>query len=222
LINSLGIDLFAIPNGSHHHVYPVAFDYGTADELGYRAVNAPPACGPHLFTDKAHQAICYNGRSLLPHHSNIPITTARVLLQYREKYLMIRADNRGEEGWYLPGGEPQEHDLTRRYDRCNLIDSVETKVRAQLNVEVPWMTYLADFEHDGKLCRVYAHPLEEDSPVQAAKGIQEGWFTAEEIGALKSAGKLTGGYEPQAIDLWLDDSYLRSIGQSKNRASGAT
>ena len=196
------------------------------DRLGiynkYRAINAPPACGPHLFTDRAHQVIRYHGRSLLPNHSDIPITTARVLLQHREKFLMIRSDRRKEQQWHLPGGEPQEHDLTRRYDRCNLIDSVEIHVQDQLNLEIPWMTYLADFEHDGELCRVYAHPLEEDPPVQAAKGIQEGWFTAEEIGAMKSAGKLTGGYEPQAINLWLDDSYLRGIGQSKNRATGAT
>jgi hypothetical protein len=193
------------------------------DRLGiynkYRAVNAPPACGPDLFTDKAHAMVTYEGRPLLPHHSDIPLTTARLLIQHRDRFLMILSDNGERGGWHLPGGEPQENDLTRMHDRSNLIDSVEFNVRAQLNLDVPWMTYLADFEQDGGLCRVYAHPLEVDPHLQPAEGIENRWFSAEEICALKSAGKLAGGYEPKAIDLWLDDSYLRGIGQSKIRAA---
>jgi len=195
------------------------------DRLGiynnYRAVNAPPACGPDLFTTKAHAMVTYDGRPLLPHHSEVPISTARLLIQHGERFLVIRSDNGEKGGWDLPGGEPQEYDLTRMYDRSNLIDSVEFNVRAQLNLDVAWMTYLADFEQAGALCRVYAHPLEEDPHLQPAEGIEKRWCTAEEICSLQSAGKLTGGYEPQAINLWLDDSYLRGIGQSKIRAVAA-
>ena len=192
------------------------------DRLGiynkYRAVNAPPACGPDLFTDKAHAMVSYEGRSLLPHHRDGPIAAARVLIQHGDRFILTRS---GNGGWQLPGGEPLESDLSRLHDRCNLIDSVEIHVHAQLDLEVPWMTYLADFEQDGGLCRVYAHPLEEDPHLQPAKGTETRWFTAEEIHSLQSAGKLSGGYEPQTIDLWLDDSYLRGIGQSKNRAAPA-
>ena len=186
----------------------------------YRAVTAPPACGPDLFTDKAHAMVSYQDRSLLPHHSDSPLASSRLLLQYDQRYLVVRFSHSGER-WQLPGGEPQSSDLARVYDRSNLIDSVEAEVRSQLNLDVPWMTYLGDFEHDSQLCRVYAHPLQESPEIQPAEGTQVRWLTAEEIGQLNSSGKLAGGYERQVVDLWLDNSYLRGIGQSKARAMQA-
>ena len=133
---------------------------------------------------------------------------------------MVRFSHSGER-WQLPGGEPQSSDLARVYDRSNLIDSVEAEVQSQLNLDVPWMTYLGDFEHDSQLCRVYAHPLQESPEIQPAEGTQVRWLTAEEIGQLNSSGKLAGGYERQVVDLWLDNSYLRGTGQSKARAMQA-
>ena len=185
----------------------------------YRAVSAPPAGGPDLFTDNAHALLSYEGRSLLPHYSDKPIATARLLIENRERFLMIRSASTNRQEWELPGGKPQQNDLSRLHDRSNLIDSVDIKVRSQLQLDVPWMTYLADFEEQGEMCRLYAYPFENEPHLQTAAGVEASWFSAEEIRSLKSAGKLDGGFEPEAVDLWLDDSYLRGIGQSKSRAA---
>ena len=36
----------------------------------YRARNAPPGCGPIVFSDAAHRAVVCRGRSLIPHHGD--------------------------------------------------------------------------------------------------------------------------------------------------------
>ena len=89
----------------------------------------------------------------------------------------------------------------------------------QFEIEVPWMTYLADFEENGGLCRAYAYPIEDAPNLPAVNKTKANWFTAQKIQSLQSVGKLDGGHESRVIKLWLDDSYVRGIGQSKNRTA---
>ena len=43
----------------------------------YRALNAPPGCGPQLFRSPSRKALSESGQRLLPHCSDLPFTEAR-------------------------------------------------------------------------------------------------------------------------------------------------
>lgn len=192
------------------------------DRLGiynkFRAGHAPPACGPELFSEKAHAMVTCENRPLLPHHGDKPLNGARLLLQHGDKFLLMRNSD-GTPRWGAPGGGVHEGDRSRRFDRCNLIDSLEINVHEQLGVEVPWMTYLGDRDRGDSICRVYAHPLDQMPTINAAEQIETRWCTRQEVVELQSQDDLAGGFEADMIDLWMDDSFTRGVGESKRRAA---
>ena len=67
----------------------------------YRALNAPPASGPELFSKRAHETVTYKGHSLLPHYGDCGIGMVRLLLERDEHFLFLRSKD-GElvaAGW---------------------------------------------------------------------------------------------------------------------------
>jgi hypothetical protein len=147
---------------------------------------------------------------LLPHYSDQPIRAVRLIVEHESKYLLIQhPDESGTSGskWGLPG------DSTGR-DANGLLLLEDEALRA-LKIELPWATYIGDFDEADRRCRVFAYLLPADDVAQSAHAA---WFAHDEISGLASEDRLMGGYEMNAIDQWLDSSFLRGIGQSKRQA----
>ena len=171
----------------------------------YRAANAPPACGPIVFSEAAHRAVVCRGRSLLPHRSDRPIRAARLVLEHDDGFLLIKeADRSGGNGnrWTLPSGvvDGQPFDAAKQ-DSSRLI-----LADGERHVEMPWLSYIGDFDESGNLCRVFGCTLPDSAGADPAA-----WFTKDQIADLDSGGRLAGGYEMVAIDRWLDGAYLRGM-----------
>ncbi len=185
----------------------------------YRAINAPPACGPELYSDEAHAAVIYRGQSLLPHHGNHGIRTTALLLELDDKFLLTCSET-SENGWSFPGGSVRDSQVKSAFG--NLIGSLETDVREKLGLDIPWMTYIGDFKESSQFCRVYAHLLTASSRFRIRSGMRVGWFTRDEICHLSLEGELAEGYEVDAINLWLNDEFQRGMGIAKRPPSGPT
>ena len=181
----------------------------------YRALNAPAACGPELFSDKAHEMLTYEGRSLLPHHGDCGIANVRLLLEQNEQFLLQRKNG----GWELPGG-PLSGAHQAPYG--NLVGAAQEICCENLGPELPWLSYVGDFEERGSLCRVYAFPCGEEPEFQIADGVEVKWFTIAQLRRLASRGALVGGYEPEAADLWVNPEYMRGIGEAGRAAASKT
>ena len=175
----------------------------------YRALNAPPASGPELFSSRAHEKIRHNGRSLLPHYGDGVIGKVRLLLERDERFLFVR----GRDGeWSLPGGSlAPEHRVS---PQVNLIGPTQKIAEAVLGLEVPWMSYIGDFPEDGQLCRVFARPLEDLSPLKVEK-LQSEWLSVNQVGDLRTRG----GYEKEAVALWMSPGYARGVGEAGRQAA---
>ena len=176
----------------------------------YRAHTAPPGCGPIVFSDAAHRAVVCHGRSLLPHHGERPVTALRLVVERDGAILLLPHGNEPSARagtWKLPGD-----DCSRD---ANHLNALEDAARRDLDIDLPWASYIGDFDDAGRRCRVFGYPLPAGEVPAAARGE---WFTRGQIGDLASQGRLPGGYETAALDRWLDPSFLRGIGQSKEQA----
>ena len=177
------------------------------DRLGvynkYRARNAPPACGPIVFSGAAHRAVVHRGRSLIPHHGVQPVTALRLVVERDGRFLLLRhADT-----WKLPGASADAG--------ANHLTALEEMARRSLSLELPWASFIGDFGAAGRRCRVFGYSLPAGDAAATARAT---WFTRGEIEDLASRGRLADGYEADAVALWLDPSFLRGIGQSKEQA----
>ena len=184
------------------------------DRLGvynkYRARKAPPACGPIEFSAAAHRAVVCRGRSLIPHHGERPITALRLVVERDGKFLLRRhTDESGMDSgaWRLPGGNSSRG--------VNHLDSLEDEARRDLEIDLPWASYIGDYDEGSRRCRVFGYSHPAGAPVASAHAA---WFAPGRIDDLASQGQLLGGYEADAVDRWLDPSFLRGIGQSKEQA----
>ena len=175
----------------------------------YRALNAPPASGPELFSRRAHEKIWCKGNSLLPHYGDCVIGNVRLLLERDGLFLFVRGQ---DGGWSLPGGSlPPEHRVS---PQVNLVGPTQKIAAAMLGLEVPWMSYIGDFAEDGQLCRVFAHSLEDLSPLRADE-LQSEWLTVDQVGDLRTRG----GYEKEAVALWMNPGYARGVGEAGRQAA---
>ena len=177
----------------------------------YRACNAPPGCGPIVFSDAAHRAVVCRGRPLIQHHGARPISMLRLVVEREGKFLLLRhADGSGAAagGWKLPGAGAAS--------AANHLTALEEMARRSLSIELPWASFIADFNEAGDRCRVFGYSLPPGDPVTTAG---TGWFTRGEVEDLAARGQLVaGGYEAAAVAQWVDPSLLRGIGQSKEQA----
>ena len=96
---------------------------------------------------------------------------------------------------------------------------LQEESRSQLGVDVPWMSYIGDFPAPEGLCRVYAHQSSGSLGLSLPAEGRARWCGADEIQQLAAQGELAGGYESEAITLWLDPSLDRGIGESGRDAA---
>ena len=184
------------------------------DRLGvyhkYRARNAPPGCGPIVFSDAAHRAVVCRGRSLIQHHGTQPVTALRLVVERDGKFLLLRhTDRSGADtgGWKLAGAEAGAG--------ANHLTVLEEMARRSLTIDLPWASFIGDFDEAGRRCRVFGCSLPAGDAVATARAA---WFTRGEIEDLAARGRLSGGFEADAVALWVDPSFLRGVGQSKEQA----
>ena len=206
-------DLLFMSMFTWHHAGPNRTDrdrYGVY--FKYRARNAPTASGPELYSEEAHHKITYDGRSLLPHCGE-GLHSSRLLLEQNDRFLLL---GRGP-GWGFPGGAVASDDHGSPLANC--IGVLQEECRCQLGADVSWMSYIGDFPAPEGLCRVYAHHSSRalDLNLPAEGGAR--WCGADEIQQLAAQGELAGGYESEAVKLWLDPSFDRGIGESGREAA---
>lgn len=180
----------------------------------YRALHAPPAAGPDLFSVAAHDATSVNGRSLLPHYSDTPVVRTRAIFEVSGEYLLVRND---ENRWELPGG--LLHDEGLRNDSGNLIHCIEINTRERLGLVVPWATYIDDHHDPDGLCRIYAYAMPSKPNLTGPDADRADWFTLQQIKEMASQNTLGQDDPVKAIESWLDDAIMRGRGESKTRAA---
>ncbi len=178
----------------------------------YGSVHHPPATGYFVFSEEVHDLFSEEGRQLLAVHSDKPVATARLLLQRerngQQEFFFLNDDN----SLSLPGGEVHFEDAIPDWDIGNYIESVQFHVRKQVRIEVPWMSYVGDYEEEDHLCRVYAYPMKNHGfPVPYDEG---SWLSVE---AMAEAG-FRFGYETTAVDDWSDPTLVRGKGLSQAKS----
>ncbi len=148
----------------------------------YCAVNAPPAAGHYRYNEAAYRSLSDAGKRLLALHSDAPLTTTRLLVEREssgESTFFLHYDH-DTQAWQLPGGKSWEEDEIG-WDVGSRIASMQAFTQEQLGVDVPWMSYITDFEEKNGLCRVYGYPDENGCFDALTKGNTRcGWFTSED------------------------------------------
>lgn len=175
----------------------------------YAAAQFPPATGYYLFDDEAYDALSAEGKSIIAVHSNKPIASTRLLLQRTLKgsreYFFV---NHGEE-LVLPGGTTRMEQAIPDWDTGNYIASLQQAVRDQIRIEVPWVSYIGDYEEDNHLCRIYGYVMNNNGfPVAYKEGR---WVREAEL----SAAQFQYDYEMNVIAQWNDESKVRGKGLSQ-------
>jgi hypothetical protein len=203
-------------NSSDHHRVGAFNKYAAAD--------APPATGYFVYDDEVHAALSPEHRDLLAVHSDRPIATTRLLLMRAPddpRFLVVDEvaghGDGGGGGANLPGGPASVERAIPDWDGGNVIASLAAAVRDQIRIEVPWVSWVGDFEEGDGLCRVYAYTLTGLGFPVPYRGTR--WLTREELVA--SADRLAVDWIPEAVDRWLDPSIVRGKGltQAQSRVN---
>ena len=147
----------------------------------YCAADAPPAAGYYPYNPAARDALSDAGKRLLPVCFDRPLTTTRLLIEcptgFDSRFLLCRdADS---EVWQLPGGEGWEEESSG-WDVGSRIGSLQALVRAQLGLDVPWMSYIEDWVEEDGVCRVYGYSADKVKVDALANGTCD-WFTPGEM-----------------------------------------
>ena len=155
----------------------------TEDRCGifnkYCAVNAPPAAGYYPYTSAALDALSDDGKRLIPVCFDKPIKTTRLLIEdtssQESKFLL-----HGNREWKLPGGEGWEEEKLVGWDVGARIGSLQELAKTQLDLEVPWMSYIEDVEVEDGICRVYGFS-DQNLDLDALANDGYDWFTKSEL-----------------------------------------
>lgn len=186
----------------------------------YAAASAPPATGYFLYDDDVHSALSSSGQELLGVHSSKPIATTRLLLMRgtdEPEFLIADGAQPDGEGIGLPGGPTFVEQAIPDWDQGNFIAALQASLREDLRIELPWASYVGDFEEGDHLCRVYAYTLTGFGfPVPYRHGR---WLTRDGLAA--EMARSIHGYELEAVDRWLDPSIVRGKGltQAQSRVN---
>ena len=182
----------------------------------YMAADAPPGCGPYLYSDSNFRIFKDRGSNLLANHSDGLIASTRLILERDGKVLFLELD---DGLWSLPGGAAQTEKKVPGSDDDNVIEQLYACLREQLGIELPWVSYVGDFPGGGEsdLCRVYAYPELAGHVWSGTSDRKVSWFGEAEIARMSEKGKFQSGFEPQALRQWLHEPLLRGIGQSRSQ-----
>ncbi len=172
----------------------------------YAARRFPPATGYYLFNDAAYSALSDAGKKLIAVHSDKPIATTRLVLQREGKdgpEYLLTTDPKGHR--VLPGGPTWRERAIPDWDLGNYIAALHAATREQLRVEMPWVTYVGDYDEGDGLVRVYGYELNHlGFPVP---------YDGEWLSADATRGeRLAHDYVPRAIADWAAPGIVRGKG----------
>ncbi|HAA78176.1 TPA: hypothetical protein DCE37_24020, partial [Candidatus Latescibacteria bacterium] len=153
----------------------------------YRALDAPPACGPQLFSERTYHALSEKGKRLVPHHSDLPFTEAGLIVEHDGKVLLMARDH---GGWQLPGAPASIDSPTGQGVTSKLIGQLEVALLDSLGVEIPWMTFVADYFDANGVRRVYAYSGDEGAIAEAVSGPGFRWVESDGVTTLVEAEEL--------------------------------
>ena len=174
----------------------------------YCAVNAPPAAGYYPYNPAALDALSDDGKRLIPVCFNKPITTTRLLIEdasNQESKFLLHRD--GE--WELPGGEGWEEERLVGWDVGARIGALQELAKTQLDLEVPWMSYIEDIEMEEGICRIYGFSAENLNIDTLANGNHD-WFTKSEVQQrLGESDALC-----HTVDTWQQPDVIRGRGKA--------
>ncbi len=180
----------------------------------YCAADAPPAAGYYPYNPAARDALSDAGKRLLPVCFDRPLTTTRLLIECpsggESRFLLCRdADS---EVWELPGGEGWEEEAVG-WDVGSRIGSLQELVRAQLGLDVPWMSYIEDWAEEDGVCRVYGYSADKVKVDALANGTCD-WFTPSEM------RHNLGDTHPIccALDSWERTDIVRGKGKARSQS----
>lgn len=174
----------------------------------YAAASMPPATGYFLFDDDVYDALSDEGKQLIGVHSNRPIATTRALL-VRERDVELEVYLHEVDGKLsLPGGTTWDERAIPDWDLGNMIGPCQQHLREQANIEVPWLSYVGDYEETGGLCRVYGYTLNDHGFPAPYDGQ---WLTVDSV----DHSRLANGWELDAVATWQDPSFTRGKGLSQ-------
>ena len=188
----------------------------TEDRCGifnkYCAVNAPPAAGYYPYNPAALDALSDDGKRLIPVCFDKPITTTRLLIEdtsSQESKFLLHRD--GE--WELPGGEGWEEEKLVGWDVGARIGSLQELAKTQLDLEVPWMSYIEDIETEEGICRIYGFSAENLNLDALANGNHD-WFTKAELQQhLGESDAIC-----HVVDTWQQTDLIRGKGKACNQS----
>ncbi|MCG9131803.1 phytanoyl-CoA dioxygenase family protein [Candidatus Poribacteria bacterium] len=184
----------------------------TEDRCGifnkYCAVNAPPAAGYYPYNPDTLDALSDDGKRLIPVCFDKPITTTRLLIEdtssQESKFLLQRG---GE--WKLPGGEGWEEEKLVGWDVGARIGSLQELAKAQLDLDVSWMSYIEDVEEGDGICRIYGFSDENLNLDKLANGSYD-WFTRFEMQQRLGESDTIC----HAVDTWHQTDIIRGKGKA--------
>ena len=187
----------------------------TGDRCGifnkYCAVNAPPAAGYYSYNSAALDALSDDGKRLIPVCFDKPIATTRLLIEdtstQESKFLLHR--DAETNSWELPGGDGWEEEKGVGWDVGARIGSLQELAKAQLDLDVSWMSYIEDIEVEDGVCRVYGFSDENLDLDTLANGDYD-WLTKFEM------QQRLGGDSAicQTVDTWHQADIIRGKGKA--------
>ncbi len=174
----------------------------------YAAATHPPATGYYLYDDEVFNSLSEAGQELIAVHSDREITRTRaVLVRYRDgkpqAYFLETSD-----GLHFPGGLAKDERAIPDWDLGNHISPLQQHLREQVQIEVPWLSYVGDYIEGDGLCRVYGYTLNDNGFPVAYDGT---WIDVDKL----TATQLAHDYAIEAIQTWLDPNFVRGKGLSQ-------
>ena len=181
----------------------------------YMADDAPPGCGPYLFPESTYEIFKKRGSDLIAHHSDHRLATSRLLLEHGKRILFLRQSG-GQ--WTLPGGPAQLSPRAQGSNGDNVIQQLSEHVKIQLGIDLSWASYAGDYPEEGELCRVYGYPMKERPNLTTNGSREMSWLCEREVAEFAREGRLSFGFESEAVRSWIHDRQLRGRGQSAAKA----
>ena len=178
----------------------------------YCAVNAPPAAGYYPYDRTAYDALSDAGKRLIPLHFDQPITDTRLLIEAtsgsESRYFLTSIDGNGSRE--LPGGTGWEEEKVG-WDVGARIGSLQSLVKSQLNVDIPWASYIEDVVTNGGVSRLYGYA---DAEIDRGSLGDGNWFTQDQL--LNMLGE--SHTICRAVSTWHREDLIRGRGKAVSQS----
>ena len=138
-----------------------------------------------------------------------------MIIDHQGKVLLVKCE---VGSWQLPGASlsgDNPGSVTAK-----VMTELEAALTEQHGFAIPWMTYVSDYQVASGIRRVFAYADDDGLATGCVSGSGFRWSTADDIRTLAGNGELTRE-DADALRLWWDESFLRGIGESPERAKGS-